>query len=143
MPGDIQNRYVNFIPNGTMNFGSASIMATPQTPITPLLGDTNRGLQLTITACDAPWTKTGTCTGNTFVVLQQTPVANFARGTAQAITLPNWGLNQYIRTQFSLYLPSGTDEIINGDVSYSALNKSETVTWTVAINQNAPTTTNS
>ena len=111
-PGDVIQRSVDLINQGSMNLGSTSLTTTATTS-SLLDSDATNGLQMAIDRCSVAWTEAGaapaytyTCSGSTSTVLATRAVIGSGLALSNLGSLTA-GATDHLRV--TLTLPSGAD----------------------------------
>ena len=148
-PGDVVNRYVTLLNNGTL--GSQGLtLAIASTGTASLITDgaspaTNKALTVTVRSCSVAWTQaTGLCAGAAGIQeIAATPLSSFATAKALATTslAPlEGGLNLRIQTA----LPDQLETTVDGNLPATTVQGgSANLTYTFFETQRTATSTNS
>jgi hypothetical protein len=140
-PGDTINRYVDLTNGGTLDATAPTLgIAAAATALTT---DATNGLKVLVSNCTVAWTNAGVCSGTTTVVLAQT-AASVLVSAPTAITLPSNLASAVSHLQFSIALPAGTENVLNGTLPGGTIQGLSTaITWTIAETVRTATNTNS
>ena len=139
-PGDTQNRYVDLTNSGSLD-ATSPLLSISATPSNALTTDGTNGLKVTVSNCTVAWTNLGGCSGATSSVLAQT--SGLALASATAITLPSNLAGALSHLQFSISLPAGSENVLNGTLPGGTIQGLTTaITWTIAETVRTATVTN-
>ena len=140
-PGDTVNRYVDLTNAGTLDATAPTLGISAAA--TALTTDATNGLKVLVSNCTVSWTNGGVCSGTTTVVLAQT-AASVLASAPTAIALPSNSAGAVSHLQFSIALPAGTENVLNGTLPGGTIQGLTTaITWTIAETVRTATTTNS
>ena len=140
-PGDTVNRYIELTNGGTLD-GAVLTLATTATPGNALTTDGTNGLQVTVRECSVAWTNAGVCSGTTTTALASTSL--LAMGVAKTLTMSTLLSTSTNYLQFSINLPTGSENTINGAMPVGTVQGLTTaITWNFLETLRTNTTTNS
>jgi hypothetical protein len=140
-PGDTVNRYITLTNGGTLD-GAVLTLATTSTPGNALTTDGTNGLQVTVKECSVAWSNAGVCSGTTTTALASTSL--LAMGVAKTLTMSTLLSTSSNYLQFSINLPAGSENTINGVLPVGTVQGLTTaVTWNFLETLRTNTTTNS